>query len=104
MENCVWTGASGIKYTYGIYPLADFTNPIAANYIFAKKTSPVHWGAVYIGETSDLSARLDDHHKAHCIQLNGATHIHVRVNSAGVVARKKEEADLIASHNPPCNG
>ena len=98
-----WPGASGHKYRYRIYPIGQTFKAIPGNYIFAKETESHRWRPVYIGETSDLSERFNNHHKMTCIQRNGATHIMVHSNDAGVAARRREEADLLANHSPTCN-
>ncbi len=99
-----WPGRSGQQYRYWIYPMSTTFKPTAGNYIFAKEASHGRWAPIYIGETSDLSERFDDHHKIGCIRRHGATHIHVHQNGDGQVARRREEADLIARWSPPCNG
>jgi hypothetical protein len=38
------------------------------------------------------------------IKMHGATHICAHVSPANVEMRLKEEEDLIARLNPPCNG
>ena len=62
------------------------------------------YSAVYVGETSDLSERLDDHHKANCFKQHRATHVSYHANYGGVDARRAEEQDLIRKYAPPCNG
>ena len=98
-----WTGSSGQKYTYEVYPIGTNFRPVPGNYIFARY-APGEWFPIYIGETSDLSQRFDNHHAMPCIKRNGATHIHVHENNSGVAARRAEESDLIRRWNPPCNG
>jgi hypothetical protein len=98
-----WKGISGQTYTYEIHPIDTSFKGLPGNYIFAKETKPNTWTPVYIGETSNLSERFDDHHKKPCVDRNGATHIHVHVNDAGEAARRAEEQDLIAAYRPPCN-
>jgi hypothetical protein len=103
MPDCSWTGASGRVYTYAIHPIGEIWNDVAGNYIFAKQTEPSRWAPVYIGETQSFQDRLPNHNELPCILRNGGTHIHVPVNRASAV-RLAEEADLLANHNPPCNG
>jgi len=102
-----WTGASGKTYKHYVYPLPRDWNfnfkAKAGNYIFAKVSPQNFWKPVYIGQTSDLSERFDDHHARTCITRNGATHIHVHTNNAGEAARRDEETDLIQAHDTPCN-
>ncbi len=98
-----WPGLSGRQYTYYVYPVGTDFESVPGNYIFAKVTNG-SWTPVYIGETSDLSLRFDNHHKMPCIKRNGATHIHVHRNDGGVTARQAEESDLIRNFRPICNG
>ena len=104
---CTWTGKSGTTYTYDVYLMPKTFGDAAGNYIFAKVVNN-KWHPIYIGESSDLGDRLNnwstDHHKADCIEEEGATYIHRRLNSGGEKARKAEEQDLIDNYDPPCNG
>ena len=102
-DECTWTGASGKKYTYNIHSMDTKWNDVAGNYIFAKRTTPTEWEAIYIGETQSFKDRLPNHNELPCIQRNGGTHIHAHTNSDSQ-ARLNEESDLIESHLPPCNG
>ena len=89
---------------YWIYPIdTGFTNDDGGNYIFAKETSPNKWAPQYIGQTSNLKQRLEDHEKETCARRNSATHIHVHLNSTEI-ARLSEEKDLIDAWYPVCNG
>ena len=98
-----WTGKSGV-YQYEVHPVGQEFPAVAGNYIFAKETPPGWWSPIYIGRTANLSERFDGHHKMPCIRANGATHIHIHWNNGDAQMRLDEEADLIAKHNPPCNG
>ena len=101
--SCEWPGASGMSYSYEIYPIGTSFYALPGNYILAKESSPARWTAVYIGQTSNLSERFDGHHRMPCILTNGATHIHVRQNHAGAQARQFEESDIIQRWHPVCN-
>ena len=102
-DTILWQGKSGTKYKYWIYPIGHSLKAEAGNYIFTKETQPGSWRPIYIGQTENLDERFDDHHKAGCIRSNGATHIHVHLNSSKP-ARLAEERDLILRWNPVCNG
>lgn len=99
----LWQGRSGTNYKYWIYPINHSLKAEPGNYVFAKEVSPGRWRPIYIGQTENLDERLDDHHKAGCIQAHGATHIHAHLNGSKK-ARLDEEQDLIARWNPVCNG
>ena len=105
MSLVTWTGGSGKKYDFQIYPIGTTFKSLGACYIFAKSTAPNSWQAIYIGETSDLSERFDHHHKSSCITLYGATHICVyTVGMNNYIRRYSVERDLLANIRPPCNG
>ncbi len=99
----MWTGASGTKYKYRIYPIGTTFKNVPGNYIFAKESSPGHWSPVYIGETESLKDRLSNHEKMPCVQRHGGTHVHVHTSSSDVTDRTAEESDLLAKWDPPCN-
>jgi hypothetical protein len=99
-----WAGKSGASYRYWIYQFWPNYQTKPGNYIFAKQRSPGYWLPIYVGETSDLSERFDYHHKIDCAKRAGATHIHSHINEGGDQARLREEADIVARWNPPCNG
>lgn len=98
-----WTGQSGTKYRYWVYPLGTGMKEAPGNYVFTRETEPLKWRPIYIGQTGDLSERFDNHHKMPCIRQNGATHIHTHTSSADEATRKAEEDDLIERWHPICN-
>lgn len=100
----LWSGKSGEKYSYWIYKIGYAFASSPGNYVFARETESKTYQPVYIGQTSDLSERFDNHHKMPCIKRNGATHICAHKNSSGETARQDEESDLIENYNPVCNG
>ena len=103
VETCGWTGQSGTRYEYKIYRVGTKFKALPGNYIFAKINARGYWEAIYAGETENLSTRFDNHHRQHCINLQGATHIHVHVNYGGSDARRAEERDIRLANDPPCN-
>ena len=98
-----WTGESGKKYDYWIYPIDEQFPEVPGNYIFAKETKPRTWRPIYIGQTKNLAKRMENHEKEQCAIDNGATHIHAHESSDSEDERRKEEADLIEKWNPICN-
>ena len=98
-----WPGKSGKNYKYWIYEIGESLKDAPGNYIFAKESSPGNWTPVYIGETGSLADRLPDHEKLPCVSRNGGTHVHAHLSSADDDVRRREEADLIARWDPPCN-
>lgn len=102
-----WQGKSGKSYEYRIYPMGTTFKAEPGNYVFAKETKPKTWAAIYVGESSNLDERvgsgLDNHEKLPCAKREGATHVHVKLTSGGVAARRAEEEDIREAHDPPCN-
>jgi hypothetical protein len=92
-----WSGASGTKYTYWIYPRnPSIKSGELGNYIYAKVEKNV-WVPVYVGQ-GDISVRCSQaHHKKECIDSKGATHVHMHTN-ANEAARLAEERDLLGGH------
>jgi hypothetical protein len=103
-ETINWPGESGKTYKYWIYEIDTSFDDVPANYVFAKETKPGTFKPVYIGQTSDLSERFDNHHKTPCIRRAAATHIHAHKSSTSEASRKAEENDLIQKWLPSCNG
>ena len=97
-ETCVWTGASGQKYTFYVYALpANLSSGQDGNYIYTKIESG-KWKPIYIGQ-GDLGDRsdIDSHHQSACLKSKGASHFHCHKN-ASEAARKAEEKDLLTKY------
>jgi hypothetical protein len=94
-QTCSWTGASGRKYTYHVYPRHPKLPPHeAGNFIYAKMDSHRRWVPIYIGH-GDLTQRAAiERDRASCIEANGATHVHLHVNF-DKDDRLAEEKDLL---------
>jgi hypothetical protein len=102
-EQTKWQGESGRQYDYWVYPINTTFKDEPGNYIYAKRNSAGNWQAVYIGQTSSLSQRLEQHEKERSvISRGGATHILAHL-SANAPARRVEESDLIRYYRPPFN-
>lgn len=100
-QKCIWTGDSGTKYTYYVYPRGtSVTGERDGNYVYAKLNSANQWVPVYFGE-GDLTQRAgsngSNHHRKECIDLKGATHVHMHLN-ANKDQRRAEEKDLLANY------
>ena len=105
-RTALWSGQSGKKYKYCIYPVGTSFNDVPGNYIFVIETGPHTWIPVYIGETDSLHRRLsnpESHEKWPCIRRYGGTHIHIHESSTNETTRRQEEADIIEQESPPCN-
>jgi len=100
-------GASGKTYEFTIYSWGTTFKAVAAVYVITKrykKSSDDGYThtVLYVGETSDLSKRFDDHHKADCFEENGANCICIRFED-DQSTRLEIEDDLIKSYDPTCN-
>lgn len=107
IEDVTFTGASGRRYQFGAYPWGADFKELGAVYVVTRRSAGVLGGSsyapLYIGQTSDLSERFDNHHKASCFVRNGVNSICVYVEGAEST-RLGIERDLLGSHQTPCNG
>ena len=95
-QTIIWNGASGTEYAYEIWDLpANFDPNQDGNYIYTFLNENNLWIPIYIGQ-GDLKDRTENHHQADCIRRNGATHIHVHLNS-GEKERLAEERDILSN-------
>jgi hypothetical protein len=98
-----WVGKSGREYLYWIYKLGATFDAVPGNYIFAKSVPDNKLRAIYIGQTSNLSERFDNHERMPCIRRNGADYICAHKSNESEKGRCAEESDLIANYDPCCN-
>ena len=78
---CTWTGASGRKYVYEIYPRHPKLPPNEpGNFIYAKMDAHRRWLPIYIGEGNLTQRAGPDPRGLACIDAKGATHVHVHVH------------------------
>lgn len=96
-------GKSGQKYEFGVYPWGTTFRSLGAVYLVLKQAPNGNYDVLYVGQTGDLSERFDDHHKEHCFDRNGKTHIAVHLEGTEQ-RRLLKESDLISNYNPSCNG
>ncbi len=101
-----YTGQSGTKYQFETYSWDATFSEVGAVYVITKRiTKPEGGGShtrIYIGQTSDLSERFDNHHKLSCFERHGANCVCVHVDN-NENSRLAKEADLIAASTAPCN-
>lgn len=99
------TGKSGKEYKFEIYSLDTKFNAVTAVYLFSRryKTDDVYRHSyIYLGYTTDLSTRFDNHHKAACIKKNDANCVCIYRADTEKAAIAAEE-DILAAINFPCN-
>ena len=100
-----WRDASGKTYDFSVHDIGSPLIAVPACYIFTK-VNPASggWVPIYIGQTSDLSRRVESHHKLSCISRNGATHICAYTRQmSSLIARLSLERDLLSVYRTPCN-
>jgi hypothetical protein len=103
METVISTGASGANYTYFQALMSDDWRDVPVNYMFARREGNI-WKVAYIGQCESAKARLPCHERwAEAVRNYGATHVLNHTSSSDEEVRKREERDLIESHNPPMN-
>lgn len=77
-------------------------NDVGGIYIFAKRSSPTTWTALYIGKASSFKGRLANHERLPEALRAGATHIHAMCVSTEQ-ERARVEQELIKCFDPPLN-
>lgn len=102
-EEVTWTGASGKRYGYWVYPIRATFRPMPGNFIYARQEEDGSWLPIYIAQTRDMHQRLEGHVGVETAMEHGATHLHAHFDTSGQSARCKEERDLIMRWQPPCN-
>ncbi len=106
MEKCNWKAKSGRGYSFDVYQINTQFNDVNCVYIYTKIVNG-EWRCIYVGQTSQLKARLAQHINSSsesdkCIQRSGATHIHVLVVNTEK-DRLSIETDLRNSYSWSCN-
>ncbi|GMR16307.1 MAG: hypothetical protein BMS9Abin31_0631 [Gammaproteobacteria bacterium] len=102
VKNLTLTGASRRTFSFQAFPWGTKFNPSGAVYAILKQTPTGHYSVIYIGQTSDLSKRFENHHQQECFDRNGKSHIAVYPVS-GESRRFDIETDLLRSYKPVCN-
>ena len=99
-------GASGVTYTFEIYPFDQAFNQVGAVYLVTHAVAKPEGGHIhsflYVGQTWNLPERFGSHHKLTCFQKNGANRICVLVDTSER-SRLAKEADLLKDRTLPCN-
>ncbi len=99
-------GLSGNKYDFDVYKWGTGFHEFGAVYYISKRVvkfdGTVSHTQIYIGQTSNMSDRFDDHHKAKCFKDNDVNAISVHQDD-DKDSRLEKEADLIGAHDPVCN-
>ncbi len=106
-------GQSGKRYLFNLYSFDNFDdlrnafNTIAALYVFTKRfrkeSGNYSHDLIYLGETSNLSERFDNHHKESCIKMRNPNCIGIYSFVGTEQQRKNAERDILESYDFPCN-
>ena len=106
ISTATFRGKSGETYSFNVYPMGQAFKAVGAVYAVTRRYKNSSSGhsheIIYVGETSDLSTRFDDHHKADCFVRQNANCICTHGDD-DEDSRLAKEDDLIKQHNPLCN-
>ncbi|MCG8308262.1 MAG: hypothetical protein MI975_12775 [Cytophagales bacterium] len=101
-----FTGISGHKYTFNVYPKNREHKEKEAVYVITHRTvkadASVDHNVIYIGETDNVKNAMENHPKKDCFEGETANCICVYWEDH-VNTRNKIVEDLKALYHPPCN-
>lgn len=104
MDGVRWTGLSGQTYDFLLHPINSPFMAVGGCYIFTRRNLYGRWDAIYIGQTSDLSARTESVAAMPCVRRRGATHICTYTRGMNSPHRRLDvEQDLLGMNPAPCN-
>ena len=102
-----FTGNSKVEYNFTVYSYDTSFNALGAVYVVTNRQKKAKGGytysIVYIGETDDLSERLNTPSKISCLSK-------YKKNAICIYGEENEqkrldiESDLLDNYSPPCNG
>lgn len=103
-----FTGRSGVKYSFNVYLWGTkFKKDYGAVYFITKRTKKSNGSysheRIYVGQTSDMSTRFDNHHKKSCFDKHNKNCVCV-YGEEDEDTRLEIENDLLDNYDPPCNG
>lgn len=102
MATLTLTGNSGTSYEFSVYTYGRTFQAVGAVYAITRRDDEGRHAVIYVGQTGDLSERLDGHEKEPCFELflanRTCTHEDDYEDS-----RRQKEADLIEKYSPRCN-
>jgi hypothetical protein len=97
------TGASGKEYVFWAHTWGTRFRDIGGVYLVLRQQAGGGYDVLYVGQTDDLSAGLENDLKKWCFEASGGTHI-----AAAVETREKSriemQDDLLSACRPLCNG
>ena len=102
MSTCTWPIGNGESLSCTIYDPSTTWNKVAGIYIFAYRSGPTNWIALYVGQTDDFSSRMPSHDRWDEAVRLGASHIHALVIPLAA-NRDRLEKMLIQTLQPSMN-
>ena len=103
IADVTFTGQSGGKYKFEVYPRETTFNDVGGVYVFSKRGSQGTHTPLYVGQTHSFEyRRLAHHEKWECADPLGGNVICVHQEN-NEVQRKAKERDLIDAYQLPCN-
>lgn len=101
-----FTGISGHKYTFNVYPLSHTFNEKEAVYFVTRRTikadASVEHILLYVGESDNISKEFLTHKHQACFDKELANCICVHWEDHADT-REKIVDDLLKHYHPPCN-
>ena len=105
-------GASGKTYLFNLFGYSSFAQlhdvfrPLQAIYVFSRRffrDGAFSHTLIYLGQTSDLSTRFNNHHKETEIGEHYGNCIWIHVCNGTDKQREEEEKDLLDAYDFLCN-
>jgi hypothetical protein len=101
-----FTGISGHKYTFNVYPISKELKEKEAVYVVTHRTvkadTSIDHNLIFAGATDNLKNEFNDHPKAGCFERESANCVCVYWEEHQGT-REKIKEDLIGLYHPPCN-
>ena len=101
-----FTGISGHKYTFNVYPINREHKEKEAVYVVTHRTikadATVDHNVISVGETANLKNEFTDHPNSACFEKEIANCVCVYWEDHSDT-RLKISSDLINLYHPPCN-
>ena len=103
IADVTFTGQSGGKYKFEVYPRETTFNDVGGVYVFSKRGSQGTHTPLYVGQTHSFEERrLAHHEKWECADPLGGNVICVHQENSEA-QRKAKAHDLIDAYQLPCN-
>ncbi len=102
MATLTLTGKSETSYEFNVYTYGTAFRALGAVYAITRRVNKETHTVIYIGQTGDLSERLDGHEKEPCFELFLANRTCIHADD-DEDSRLQKETDLIGNYSPPCN-